>query len=578
MTVINLPPLRFPVSDFEGTVETVSVQLTLQTHLHANRGKGIPTMLSHLCDVARQVIAPILSGEIPVSMDEFSERCSQAILQNGQLLSEGLSASSVQVTTQLHPTPQRRTWHAVGALPDAYIKNELKKFIALGSNVGDRIEALEIACRTLDQDEEIHVVETSPLYETEPMYVEDQDCFLNGVCEIVTNLGPLELLDRLQAIENGLGRHKTIDKGPRNIDLDILTYGQRTVSTERLTVPHALMLEREFVLRPLCDTSGGSWPHPSTHESAEAHLRRLPPSTTPMFPITALGAGLEPLRSLDPKRKTRVMSILNVTPDSFSDGGMNQPTDLNHLKETILANLAAGATIIDIGGQSSRPNADDVSAEEEISRVLPAIELIKSLPEAQGIAISIDTYRASVAEAAVKAGAHIVNDISAGLLDPDMLPTIARLGCTYIMMHMRGTPATMQNEENTSYPDGLILSVANELRGRLNAAREAGIRRWRIILDPGIGFAKTLEQNVELLKRFAELRNSEGLTTYPWLVGTSRKGFIGKVTGVKDAKDRVGGTAATVTAAVQGGAEIVRVHDVKEMVEVVKMADAMYRG
>lgn len=296
-----------------------------------------------------------------------------------------------------------------------------------------------------------------------------------------------------------------------------------------------------------------------------------------MYPLTSMGAGINPLRSLDPKRSTQVMSILNVTPDSFSDGGVNRSADINALRDTILANIAAGATIIDIGGQSSRPNAEDVSAEEEISRILPAIELIKSLPEAQGIAISIDTYRAAVAEAAIDAGAHIINDISAGLLDPDMLSTIARLGCTYIMMHMRGTPATMQNEANTTYPDGLIPTIVYELLQRLNAAQEAGIRRWRIILDPGIGFAKTLEQNLELLQHFGELRHWKALRTYPWLVGSSRKGFIGKITGVTDAKDRVSGTAATVTAAVQGGAEIVRVHDVKEMMEVVKMADAMYR-
>ena len=271
------------------------------------------------------------------------------------------------------------------------------------------------------------------------------------------------------------------------------------------------------------------------------------------------------------------MSILNVTPDSFSDGGANEPTDLDALRSTIASHIAAGATIIDIGGQSSRPNAPDVTAEEEIARILPAISIIKSLPEAKHIPISIDTYRASVAEAAIKAGAHIINDISAGLLDPEMFPTIARLGCTYIMMHMRGTPATMQNPENTTYPDGLISTVANELLQRTYAAHAAGIKRWRIILDPGIGFAKTVEQNAELLGRFAELRNHEKLKTYPWLVGSSRKGFIGKLTGVEDAKDRVEGTAATVTAAVAGGAEIVRVHDVKEMVRVVKMADAMYR-
>lgn len=271
------------------------------------------------------------------------------------------------------------------------------------------------------------------------------------------------------------------------------------------------------------------------------------------------------------------MSILNVTPDSFSDGGDNPPADKEALKATAASHIAAGAAIIDIGGQSSRPNAPDITAEEEIARILPAIEAIKRLPEASNVAISVDTYRASVAEAAVNAGAHIINDISAGMLDPEMLPTIARLGCTYIMMHMRGTPHTMQNEENTWYPRGVVETVASELRERLDAARAAGIRRWRIILDPGIGFAKTTEQNLELLRSMPRLTTGFGMKYLPWLVGTSRKGFIGKVTGVDKASERGAGTAATVTAAVAGGAGIVRVHDVEEMARVVKMADAIYR-
>lgn len=296
-----------------------------------------------------------------------------------------------------------------------------------------------------------------------------------------------------------------------------------------------------------------------------------------MYPLTPLAPGMKPLRALDPTRKTLVMSILNVTPDSFSDGGLNQPADNDSLKATAASHIAAGATIIDIGGQSSRPNAPDISAEEEIARIMPAIEAIKSLPEASKVAISVDTYRASVAEAAVNAGAHIINDISAGLLDPEMLPTIARLGCTYIMMHMRGTPHTMQNEENTSYPKGVVTTVAAELKARLEAAQTAGIRRWRIILDPGVGFAKTTEQNLEILRQMGMLRRFDHLKNFPWLVGSSRKGFIGQITEVEKASERVAGTAATVTAAVQGGAEIIRVHDVEEMARVVKMADALYR-
>ncbi|KAF2864380.1 Dihydropteroate synthase [Piedraia hortae CBS 480.64] len=275
------------------------------------------------------------------------------------------------------------------------------------------------------------------------------------------------------------------------------------------------------------------------------------------------------------KHSTAIMSILNTTPDSFSDGGLNPVTDKAALESLVAKQIDDGATIIDIGGQSSRPHAPEITAEEEISRILPAIEAVRSLPAKDEIAISVDTYRASVAQAAIDAGAHIINDISAGLLDEDMLPTIAKLGCTYIMMHMRGNPHTMQN--HTSYQGGLVSTVASELRSRVDAAHAAGIRRWRIVLDPGVGFAKTQKQNLELLRCLSQLRLAPGLHGFPWLVGTSRKGFIGKITGVKEARDRIWGTAATVTAAVQGGADIVRVHDVKEMAHVVRMADAIYR-
>lgn len=269
-----------------------------------------------------------------------------------------------------------------------------------------------------------------------------------------------------------------------------------------------------------------------------------------------------------------LMAILNTTPDSFSDGGENKPSDLDALRATVATQIAAGASIIDVGGQSSRPNAPDVTSEEEIARVVPAIEAIRSLPQASNTLISVDTYRASVAEAAVKAGAHIVNDISAGQLDPEMLSTVARLGCTYIMMHMRGTPATMQSPENCLYHGGLVPVINRELQDRLSAACAAGIRPWRIILDPGLGFAKTQNQNLRLLRQLADLRFGE-FSNYSWLVGSSRKGFIGKVTGVDEPKERLMGTAVTVAAAIDGGANIVRVHDVAEMAQVAKMADAI---
>lgn len=288
-----------------------------------------------------------------------------------------------------------------------------------------------------------------------------------------------------------------------------------------------------------------------------------------MFPVSGTAA---PLTPLVPTKQTQVMAILNLTPDSFSDGGRHDPADLSN---TILTLVRSGASIIDIGGQSTAPGREEVSAEEEASRVLPAIELIRSIPEARHVVISVDTYRALVAGKAIASGADIINDVSAGLLDSDMLPTVARLGKTICLMHMRGTPRTMS--QLNSYPDGLIPTVASELLERVAAAEAAGIRRWRIILDPGIGFAKNQDQNLELLRRLDDLRHWPGLENFPWLVGSSRKNFVGKITGVDEPSERVWGTAATVAAAVQGGADVVRVHDSLEMGMVAKMSDAIWR-
>ncbi|KAI1461563.1 Dihydropteroate synthase [Annulohypoxylon moriforme] len=445
-------------------------------------------------------------------------------------------------------------------------------YIALGSNVGDRVAMIEQACKEMDS-RNIKVKRTSSLWETEPMYVLDQDRFVNGACEVETDLEPLPLLDQLQDIEKSMGRRKLIDKGPRNIDLDILLYENEKVDHERLKIPHVGISEREFVLRPLAELIPQKSIDPSKPwKFIQDYLNELPETPEPLSTLTPICASVEPLNALKATRKTQVMAILNITPDSFSDGGIHTP---DSLRDTIMAYVRGGATIFDIGGQSTAPGTLEVSAQEEMDRVLPVIELIRSLPETRDVAISIDTYRASVAEAAVKAGADIVNDVSAGLMDPDMLPTMARLGKTVCLMHMRGNPSTMS--KLNEYPDGIIPTIAQELLERVAAAEAAGIRRWRIILDPGLGFAKVGEQNLQLLRHFDELRNWPGLEGLPWLVGSSRKSFIGKVTGVPKPMDRVFGTAATVTAAVQGGADIVRVHDVVEMGQVVKMADAIWR-
>jgi 2-amino-4-hydroxy-6-hydroxymethyldihydropteridine diphosphokinase / dihydropteroate synthase len=295
-----------------------------------------------------------------------------------------------------------------------------------------------------------------------------------------------------------------------------------------------------------------------------------------MTPVSPLSP---PIQALQQNRKTQVMAILNMTPNSFSDGGTHTTSDMESLRKTILGFIRAGATMIDVGGQSTAPGAPEVSASEELAHVLPAVELIRSLPEAAKLVISVDTYRAAVAEAAVAAGADMVNDVSAGAMDPAMLPAVARLGCTVCLMHMRGTPATMARLNDYGGPGDpdLVPAVARELLAQVRRAEAAGVRRWRIVLDPGLGFAKAGRQNVTLLRELDRLRAWPGLEGLPWLVGSSRKGFVGQVTGVARPAERVFGTAATVAAAVQRGADIVRVHDVKEMVQVVAMADAIWR-
>lgn len=302
--------------------------------------------------------------------------------------------------------------------------------------------------------------------------------------------------------------------------------------------------------------------------------------------MTPLSPHHPPIQALNPARKTHVMAILNVTPDSFSDGGRHFAAVAGGggdeaeaaLVRTVEAFLDAGATMIDVGGQSTAPGVPEVPLEEELARVVPVVRLIRARFAARPVLISVDTYRARVAEAAVAAGADLVNDVSGGALDPDMLPTVARLGTTVCLMHMRGTPATMSSLANYPPADGgLVGGIARELVARVRAAEAAGVRRWRIVLDPGLGFAKLGPQNVQVLRHLDELRAWPGLEGLPWLVGSSRKSFIGRVTGVPTPRERIWGTAATVAAAVQGGADVVRVHDVSEMAQVVAMADAIWR-
>jgi dihydroneopterin aldolase / 2-amino-4-hydroxy-6-hydroxymethyldihydropteridine diphosphokinase / dihydropteroate synthase len=267
------------------------------------------------------------------------------------------------------------------------------------------------------------------------------------------------------------------------------------------------------------------------------------------------------------------MAILNLTPDSFSDGGKHSLDPIS-IVQTVREMVDKGAHIIDIGGQSTRPNAEEISPQDEIDRVIPAIQVIRQ--SGIKIPISVDTYRAVVAEAAIQAGADIINDVSAGTLDPEMFSVTAKLNVPVILMHMRGNPTTMNSL--AKYDGDLIEIIGRELSVRVNEAIHAGIRRWNIILDPGLGFAKNKQHNVEILRRLEELRTQQGLNGMSWVVGPSRKRFIAGITGEDVPSERTWGTAGAIAACVQGGADIVRVHDIAEMSKVVKMSDAIWRS
>lgn len=268
--------------------------------------------------------------------------------------------------------------------------------------------------------------------------------------------------------------------------------------------------------------------------------------------------------------RTLIMGVLNVTPDSFSDGG--KFLNVKRAVRAALAMQAEGADILDIGAESTRPGSLGISAKEELRRLLPVVEALRDKLK---IPISIDTQKAEVAEAALGAGGEMLNDISGLRNDARLAEVAAARRVPLILMHMRGTPATMQKGP---FAKDVMRDVRGGLRWSVATARRAGVAKSQIILDPGIGFGKSFAQNYELLRKLPELAK----LGYPLLVGTSRKGFLGK-TLARDGKpaavgERIWGTAATVTASILRGAHIVRVHDVKEMAQVARVADALLRA
>lgn len=458
--------------------------------------------------------------------------------------------------------------------------------IAMGSNVGDRVSTFDRALQLM-KSSGVNITKHACLYETAPAYVTDQPRFLNSAVRGTTRLGPHDLLKKLKEIEKNIGRTDGIRYGPRPIDLDILLYGNCQINSETLIVPHERIHERPFVLAPLVDLLGSS-----SDDAIETSWHSLSKCSGGFFELWhKIGGesliGTEGIKRvlpignhlLDWCERTLVMGVLNLTPDSFSDGGKFQQLEAAISQAKLL--ISEGADIIDIGAQSTRPFAKKLSPNEELERLVPVLDEIAKISEMGGKLISVDTFYAEVAREAVKRGAHIINDVSGGQLDPAILEVVAELGVPYVTMHMRGDPSTMQSEQNLQYGD-ICKEIASELHARVREAELSGIPLWRIILDPGIGFSKKSEQNHEVIMGLNSIRKemgkmSMGASHMPILLGPSRKKFLGEICNHANPVDRDVATVAAVTAGILNGANIIRVHNVGYGVDAAKVSDAFLK-
>ncbi|HVN55565.1 MAG TPA: dihydropteroate synthase [Anaerolineaceae bacterium] len=436
-------------------------------------------------------------------------------------------------------------------------------YLALGSNLGDREAHLRAAREALPSA--VQLLAASPVYETEPWDYADQQDFLNQVVQARTDLAPRDLLRYLKDLELRLGRTPTFRNGPRVIDLDLLFYDDLVLSEPGLSLPHPGIPDRAFVLVPLADLAP-DLRHPVRGQTVRQMLARVDRS------------GVHPYHSLLPwGTRTFVMGVLNVTPDSFSGDGLLRERAgdwRGALLEQASSFVTAGADILDVGGESTRPGSTPLSAKDELARVIPAIEAISMAH--LGVLISVDTYKASVAAAALQAGASWINDVWGLRADPDMAPLAARSAAPLVVMHNRSKPANAEIQARLGgryvgmqYAD-LIADVRRELMESVDLARAAGVSDDRIILDPGIGFGKTVEQNLELIRRLNEVR----ALGFPILLGPSRKGFIGYTLALPP-EERLEGTAAAVALGIEHGADVIRAHDVQAMVRVARMTDAL---
>ena len=441
-------------------------------------------------------------------------------------------------------------------------------YLSLGSNLGERRRNLREAIKLLKQF--VSINQESAIYETAPWGKVDQPPFLNQCLAGTTDLSPQQLLEQTQKIELTIGRTPSEHWGPRLIDIDILLYDQLILNTPTLTIPHLYLAERAFVLVPLAEIAP-QLIHPIFKQTMQTLLQNVGTEGVTMV------NNPQNLKRWEWGKRTYVMGILNITPDSFAGDGL---ATADQVVERAVAQAkqfeAWGVDIIDVGGESSRPNGEPVSAEMEQARVIPVIQALRQEID---LPISIDTYRAETAWLALQNGAHWINDIWGLKKDESMAHLAAAFNCPIILMHNgRNRQREAKDDQSGGYYgyfhyDDLIAEVRAELEESVDLALKAGIKRHNIILDPGIGFGKTGSQNLKLINQLDQLKS----LGYPILLGTSRKGFIGHLLGGLPPQDRLEGTAATVAVGITRGADLIRVHDVREMVRVARMTDAVIR-
>lgn len=435
-------------------------------------------------------------------------------------------------------------------------------FLSLGTNLGVRTAQLRTAVRLMAP--QVRVTRLSPIYETAPWGYADQPDFLNQTLEAETDLEPAALLAHLKGVEARMGRQTVVRNGPRTIDIDILFYDDAQVDLPDVQIPHPRLPGRAFILTPLVHIAP-DLVHPGLGQ------------TVAEMASDAGNEGVRPYKKLAWGRRTYVMGILNITPDSFSGDGLLAKSDpMDAVLRQAHAFVEAGADILDIGGESTRPGSQPVSLEDELARVIPVVQ---ALAEKSNAILSVDTFKAEVAEQALDAGADWINDVWGLRADPRMADVAACAGVPVVLMHNRSRPANAAVQERLGgryigipYMD-LLGEVKAELLESVGLARAAGVAPENIILDPGIGFGKSVEQNLELVRRLDEIK----ALGYPLLLGVSRKSFIGYTLNLTP-DQRMEGSLAAGVIGITRGADILRVHDVQATVRAAHIADAVLRG